>query len=104
MKEIVDYFNSSEIEQKSMDFEEDIPLYICNKYFLGSKCLATEIDIDKRRWYETSISVYEFPEGLLGVRHVAEMYSEQMSVIDIGHTLIFSEMEEFTKVSYKQKS
>lgn len=104
MKEIVDYLNSLEIEQKSIDFEEDLPLYICNKYFLGKKRLATEIDIDKLRWYETSISVYEFPEGLLGVRHVTDMYSEQISVSDIRHTLIFCEMEEFTNVSYKRKS
>lgn len=68
------------------------------------KVVKTEIDVDKHRWYETSITVVEVFGSLLGIRLVSKSYSETQELEDIYHFLEFHEMEEFTTVSYKQKN
>jgi hypothetical protein len=102
MEEILNELNGLEIIQKSIDFEEDLPENIYEKYF-SRKPLETELDIDKHRWYETGISVWETEKGLLGIRSVTNIYSENSSVEDMYWELMFFEMEEFTTVSYKIK-
>jgi hypothetical protein len=102
MEEILNELNGLKIIQKSIDFEEDLSENIYEKYF-SCKPLETELDIDKHRWYETGISVWETEKGLLGVRSITNIYSENSSVEDIYWKLIFFKMESFTTVSYKVK-
>jgi len=104
IKEVVDYLNELKIEQTSIEFDENnFPENIYEKYFENGSCLAEELDINKHRWYETGLSVWEIKEGLLGVRIVTKLYSENSDIEDIYHTLKFFEMEEITVTSYKQK-
>lgn len=101
MKEILEKLNNLKITQESIDFLEDLPEEIYNKYF--QDCVTERLDIDKHRWYETSISVYKIPEGLIGVKSITDLFSESSEVADIFHTLQFYEMEEIQTVSYKIK-
>jgi predicted restriction endonuclease len=102
MKEIIEELNNLKIIQKSIDFEEDLPEEIYEKYF-NQKPLKTELDIDKHRWYETGESVWKTEKGLLGVRSVTNIYSENSSVEDMFWELMFFEMEEVQTISYKIK-
>ena len=102
MKELIEHLNGLKIIQKSIDFEEDLPNDIYEKYFSG-RPLETEMDIDKHRWYETGISVWETEKGLLGVRSVTNIYSENSSVEDMFWELMFFEIESFVTTSYKIK-
>jgi hypothetical protein len=101
MKEVLNELKGLKIIQKSIDFEEDLPEYIFGKYFL--KPVATELEIDKHRWYETSVSVWETEKGLLGVRSITNIYSESSSVEEMYWELRFFEMESFATISYKVK-
>lgn len=104
MKELVDYLNALKIKQTSIDLDEnDFPERIYEKYFEHSTLLAQELDIDKRRHYETGVSVWLTVDGLLGVRSITKLYSEGTDMEDMFYTLKFFEMEETTVVTYKQK-
>jgi hypothetical protein len=100
MKEIIEKLNNLNIIQKNYEFEEDLPEEML-KYF--TKQLASELDIDKHRWYETSISVWQTNEGLLGVRSITNLYSEQSYYEDISWKLRFFEMKTVRTVTYKIK-
>jgi hypothetical protein len=100
MKEIIEKLNNLNIIQKNYEFEEDLPEEML-KYF--TKSLASELDIDKHRWYETSVSVWETNEGLLGVRSITNLYSEQSDYEDISWKLRFFEMEPIQTITYKIK-
>lgn len=69
----------------------------------GETELAEGIDIDRRRWFETSESYFKLEDGIVGIRGVSNIYSEMMSASDCNvHTRAF-EGEEVTVVSYKCK-
>lgn len=103
MKELVKKLNGLKIEQHSYEWEEDLPDDIYEEYFSNIDALDSELDVDKHRWYETSVSVYKIGDEFLGVRSVTDVFSEQMGYRDCGHTLDFFEMEEFSTVSYRVK-
>lgn len=62
--------------------------------------LKSEILIDKRRWYETSVTVLETPVGIVGIRHISGMYSEQTCVEDICFDLSFHAVSEINDLTY----
>ena len=101
MKEIIIELNNLKILQKSIEFTEDLPQYIYELYFKHE--LANSIDVEKHRWYETSITVFTVPEGILGVRSVTDICGETNEVIDILHILKFLEMDSTIKIAYKIK-
>ena len=101
MQDLIKYLNGLDITQRSLDLKEDIPEDIFQKYF--TNCVASEIEPDKRRWYETAISVYKTDFGFLGVRLITQLYSEQSEVIDMYVTLKFFEMREEQTVTYVKK-
>lgn len=103
MKEIVKELNDLKLIQSEMDWIEGIPEELYNRYFENAKCVDEGLDVDKHRWYETTISVYKLPEGLIGVESVTDLFSESSSISDIFHTLRFFEMEEVLIPSYKIK-
>lgn len=61
------------------------------------------LDVDKHRWYETSITVLKHEEGFLGIRFITDQFSEQSSMEDHYWTLEAFEMEEVKTVTYKVK-
>ena len=107
MKEIVKQLNNLKIVQKSIDFLEDLPQDIYERFFEGNE-VDGELDVDKHRWYETSVSVFRIDDApispsYLGVRSVTDLFSEQSSVSDMFYTLEFFEMEPIITTTYKIK-
>ena len=101
MKEIIDKLNNLKISQKSLDFIEDLSEGLYEEYFRNH--VIDGLNVDKHRWYETTLSVYKLEEGLLGVTSVTDLFSEQSTVNDIYHTLEFNEVEEIPSITYKIK-
>lgn len=102
MNTIIKELNDLKIVQKSLDYLEDLPEEIYKKYFENKGCVYSG-DVDKHRWYETSVEVYKVDGVLIGVCAVTDCFSEQSEVQDMFHTLRFFEMEEYTTISYKKK-
>lgn len=102
MKELIQKLNDLKIIQRSYDFVEDLPADIAEKYFPANS-IECELDIDKHRWYETSISVWETDLGLIGVRAITNLYSEMSMYYDMHHRLEFFEMEPIETITYKIK-
>ena len=71
---------------------------------LGSDLLVKEnINIDKHRWYETSISIFKCSDGLLGIRLPSQLYPESSEWSDLYSGIEFYEVEEVMEVAYKTK-
>lgn len=71
---------------------------------LGSDLLVkNDIDIDKHRWYETSVSVFKCSDGLLGIRLPSQLYSESSEWSELYSGIEFYEVEEVMEVVYKLK-
>ena len=72
--------------------------------YLGNDLLVKDnIDIDKHRWYETSISIFKCSDGLLGIRLPSQLYSESSEWSDLYSGIEFYEVEEVMEVVYKTK-
>lgn len=71
---------------------------------LKAENVACDLDVDKHRWYETSITVYKVPtdEGdmFFGVRACTGIFSEDTGFEDICWEYSFFEMEEINKPIY----
>lgn len=65
--------------------------------------VASGLDVDKHRWYETSITVYKHEEGFLGIRFITDQFSEMSSMEDHYWTLPAFEMQEVKTVTYIPK-
>ena len=101
--ELLKKLNELRLEQRSC-WDETIPVVVWAKYFKKNyKDVASEIDVDKHRWYEISTTVGKIFGRFLGIRHVSNVFSEQMGIEDCAHTLEFHEMEEVEIKSYKKK-
>lgn len=104
IQELVKKLNYLKIPQ-TFDWEESLPEEIYTHHFEDQfEVLQDQLDVDKHRWYETSITVINISDvGILGVRSVTDVFSEQMTVGDCYYTLEFFEMEEVRTISYKIK-
>jgi hypothetical protein len=90
-------------EQTSIEWDENIPEEIWNNHFKGNfKELKSGLEVDTRRWYETSISVIEIYSKPLGIKHITNLFSESSSCEDCYVHIEFFEMEEITIKSYKR--
>lgn len=103
VKELAKYLNDEKIESTSVDWEESIPEEIWKEIFSPVEYTTVDrgVDVDTRRWYETSITVIKIFDGFLGIRNVNNIFSESMSVSDASVTMEFYVMEEVPSVSYK---
>lgn len=102
-EELVELLNSLKIEQ-TQHWTENIPDNIWNEHFKDKyKSVADNLNIDKHRWYDLSIEVIEINDGYIGIKHVSNLHSESMSVGDVYHTLVFYEMKQIKKITYKIK-
>ena len=71
---------------------------------LGSDLLVKDnVNIDKHRWYETSISIFKCSDGLLGIRLPSQLYSESSEWSDLYSGIEFYDVEEVMEVVYKTK-
>jgi len=88
--------------KQSSTWIDDIPDDIQDEYFSdGYETLASDLNPDKRRWYETSTEVISVCGGLLGITQVSRVYSETMGFSDVEHEYKFFPMREVTVVSYE---
>ena len=67
----------------------------------GYKCVAEGLDVDKHRWYETSINVYAVGEWLLGICGPSDLFSESSSYSDLFAETTAFEMEAVQSVTYQ---
>lgn len=105
MTSLIQKLNNLQIHQTKSEWEDNIPDDIYREYFFGNyETIDSNIDVDTHRWYETSIEVLKFEEGLLGVRYITNMFSESQDYEDCYHHLQFFEMEEFTTITYRAKN
>lgn len=63
-------------------------------------CVKEGLDVDKHRWYETSVSVYAIGEWFLGIAGVSGLFSEPMTFSDCDVETIAYEMEAVQSVTY----
>ena len=61
------------------------------------------VDVEKHRWYETSISIFRCSDGLLGIRLPSQLYSESSEWSDLYSGIEFYDIEEVMEVAYKTK-
>lgn len=99
--ELLEKLNGLKLIQKQMDWAKCLPKEIWNEHFKDNfKQLKSGLDPDAHRWYESSISVISIYDKLLGIKHIANLFSESSSCEDCYVTIEFFEMKEVTVVSY----
>lgn len=96
VKEAIELINNSKEKLYCMDDAESLIDY--------EKELASDIDISRHRWHETSDSYFQLEDGILGINGLTNIYSEGMSPSDCNVQCYAFEGEEFTTISYKPKS
>ena len=70
---------------------------------LWKKPVKDNLCVEKHRWYETSISIFECSDGLLGIRLPSELYSETSEWCDLYAGIEFYDIEEVKEIVYKPK-
>ena len=91
------------IVQKNIELLECLPEDIYKEYFADKNSVARDLEIDRHRWYETSVIVFKVLEGYIGCRYVSNVFSERMSPEDIGHYLKFEEYIPKSIITYVPK-
>jgi len=103
--ELLEKLQKIDIIQTKGDWAECIPEEIWTEYLENDLDeLSFGLAIDTRRWYETSITVYSFCGGLLGVRHITNMFSESQDYEDCSVKIEFIEMKELQITTYTPKN
>ena len=100
VKELIDYVNS--IDFCSLWDMEDSLCYDFLDKELPQK-VAEKLEIEKKKWYEVSTSVYKLEDGFVGVRGVSTIYSEYMDAVNCGFKCTANEYQEISSVTYKRK-
>lgn len=103
--ELLQELQSTNIKQNCGDWSDNIPNDIWVKYFEsnGYIVVKTGLEVDKHRWYETSVTVVKVLYGFLGIKHISGLFSEGSDYSDCDFTMQFFEMEEYTIISYRKK-
>jgi hypothetical protein len=103
MEKLIKELNDLKILQNSVDWAESLPTEIWEKYFKEKyKELNSGLDVHKHRWYETSISVIEIDNKILGIKHLSDSFSESQMIEDCFVHLEFFEMKVVTITTYKR--
>lgn len=102
IKKVIDELNKLELIQKDFDLDENLPEDVYKKYFEDKKPIEEGLDVDKHRWYETSVQVFQFGDSFLGVRSITDLKGESSCVEDCFVTIDFFEMEEVKTITYKK--
>lgn len=97
--ELIENINSLKLIQKEcwedVDFPQEIQevLDTCN-------INKTDLDVDKHRWYETSVTVYELNGEHFGIRYVTDTFSEQSSIEDMSWQICAIPMKAIQSVKF----
>ena len=59
------------------------------------------IDIEKHRWHETSLTIYECEDGLIGIRLPSQMYQESGYWEDLYSRPEYYDVKEIVTIGYK---
>lgn len=102
LQELISKINSLNLTQTDYPDEQSFGEEIDNE-LEKLDFIDSGLDVDKHRWYETSITVYKHEEGFMGIRFVTDQFSEQSSMGDHFWTLKAFEMEEVKTVTYRKK-
>lgn len=94
VKEVIEKC-SSESLWSLWEFEEEFP---------DLKRVASDLNVERDRWFELATNVYECEDGFVGVNGVAELYSEMMSWDDCDCPCCACEYEAVPSITYKPKS
>lgn len=49
----------------------------------GLNCIASDINVDRHRWYELSTNIYCCDDGYVGVSGIAQCFNECSSPVDM---------------------
>jgi hypothetical protein len=96
VQDLIELINNSEDLYCLEDAEDIIPNDI--------NCVASELDVDKHRWFSTAVDVYACEDGYVGVCGVNTIYSEYMSPRDCNYPCEAFEYESVQIISYKPKN
>lgn len=96
VKDLIKLINNSENLYCLGDVEDIIPRDI--------ECVASELDVDKHRWFSTAVNVYACEDGYVGVYGVNTIYSEYMAPRDCNYPCGALEYEPVQITSYKPKT
>jgi len=100
---LIKELNDFQILQTKIDWELCIPQDMWKEHFEGSYTdLASGLDEDSHRHYESSVSVIKIYDRILGIRHIDLVFSEMSMVEDCYHHLKFFEMREVQTVTYEE--
>jgi len=103
-KELIEELNEKGITQTEYADEGFVDSEDVSSILSDAKLVESDLDVDKHRWYETSLYVYKLEDGfLLGIRAVSDIFSEMSGLEDIDWDLNFQEMERVQAVTYKVK-
>lgn len=94
VKELIDLVNNDCL-YSLCDAEDIIPEEV--------KCVATDLNLDRHRWYSTCVNVYACEDGYVGIWGVNQLYSDMMLFSDCECPCEASEYEEVTTITYKLK-
>ena len=98
---IVEKINSLKLIQKKywedIEFPEEIQSVL-------DKCeiVETDLDVDKHRWYETSLVVYKLNDEYFGIRYVTDTFSESSSIEDMYWQICAIPMKQVQKITYEK--
>jgi hypothetical protein len=101
--EMLEKLQSLNLKQ-TYSWEDDIPEEVYYTYLSDHKYVASNLDVDKHRWYEFSTQVIEVHGGYLGINCVSNVFSEDMGISDVGAEYKFMEMEPIVTTTYVPKA
>ena len=85
---------SSENIWSLCEFEEEFP---------DLKRVASDLDVERARWFELATNVYECEDGFVGVNGISKVFSEMMSNSDCDCPCSACEYEAVPSIAYKPK-
>lgn len=104
-KDLLSMLQADCTECKNVEWEDCISDYIYFTYLKDNyEIVAKGLNIDKRRWYEMSTTVIRIKNRYLGIHHVTDVFSEQMSVSDCEESAMYFEMEKVMQPTYVPKT
>ena len=70
-KELIDLINNECLYSLSKA-EDIIPREV--------PCVATDLELDRHRWYDTCVNIYACEDGYVGIWGVNQLYSDMMTL------------------------
>lgn len=97
--ELIDKINGLGINQinhwEDTEFPEEI-----QEVLNGCDIVEEGLDVDKHRWYETSVVVYQIGDEYFGITYVTDLFSESMSISDCSWEIVAFPMTAIQITSY----